>query len=195
MPWSLRSPTERHGSKSSNRSLSYFHSVFQKYLSKCPGLPLMQKAADTSHRRFNTNLSLQLVLAHWTDELMLLGDVQDDRRAVSPSKVEVDRELQSRSEARVSISVALQIVLLPTSGIIGKNQNAFAKRQREMDKKRKAEEKRQRRVERKNADPELQSDDGVASDEIDVADEDRVADENDLDAKASQPEQPPVEDA
>jgi len=37
---------------------------------------------------------------------------------------------------------------------IAKNQNTFAKRQREMDKKFKAQEKRARREDRKNAPPE-----------------------------------------
>ena len=39
--------------------------------------------------------------------------------------------------------------------IIAKNQNTFAKRAREMEKKRKAEEKRIRRKERKTAEPTL----------------------------------------
>ena len=39
--------------------------------------------------------------------------------------------------------------------IIAKNQNTFAKRAREMEKKRKAEEKRKRRKERKAAESEL----------------------------------------
>ena len=42
--------------------------------------------------------------------------------------------------------------------VIAKNQNTFAKRAREMEKKRKAEEKRTRRNERKAAGPELPQD-------------------------------------
>jgi hypothetical protein len=42
--------------------------------------------------------------------------------------------------------------------VIAKNQNTFAKRQREMEKKRKQEEKRQRRTERKSAELTTSSD-------------------------------------
>lgn len=50
---------------------------------------------------------------------------------------------------------------------MARNQNTFAKQQREMEKRRKAEQKRLRRLQRKSAPPETEVKSEPAEDEVD----------------------------
>lgn len=66
---------------------------------------------------------------------------------------------------------------------IAKNQNTYAKRQREMEKKVKAEQKRARRLQRKNGIPaDIRTDDSESPDGLEASDEEVAADvEKDVD--------------